>query len=209
MKIRFGELNNGDEFDFDGKTLIKLDGFNAVTKVARGKQNFMFFRHNLVTVKDNELETQALAASNEDENIPSFGDKKFSDLVDSICNGTETTYSEASHVPFKAPTQLKHTVLKFSMVRVSADKYSLVMQTDDRSPIQSDIQIDKSDLGQWKIELPPVEIGGMVFRGFALLQDSGHVSISRYREAIVTKRFTKDDWLTGCVVTVVFNNSAR
>jgi hypothetical protein len=59
MKKRFGGLNISDDFEFAGKTLTKLDEYNAVTKVARGKENFMFFKHNLVTVKDPELGHQS------------------------------------------------------------------------------------------------------------------------------------------------------
>lgn len=50
MKLRFGEINIGDDFKYAGNTLTKLDAYNAVTKVSRGKQNFMFFKHDIVHV---------------------------------------------------------------------------------------------------------------------------------------------------------------
>jgi hypothetical protein len=45
---RFGEIAIGDLFFYAKKKMKKLDAYNAVTVVERGKENFMFFKHNLV-----------------------------------------------------------------------------------------------------------------------------------------------------------------
>lgn len=51
MRKPFGQLSIGSEFEYAGKSFIKLDDFNARTTVSRGKEFFLFFKRDLVTIK--------------------------------------------------------------------------------------------------------------------------------------------------------------
>lgn len=216
MKKRFGELSVGADFEFAGKTLTKLDGYNAVTKVARGKQNFMFFKHNLVTVEDPELVqespfTGSLGQTNFIDPIikciynPDYDDQKFQDLVESISDIQPITAPTGQVFRLLETTYPATTVLRFNMVPITDRAYSLNMEADNQ-PAVSLIQMDKSDTNQWTVELPPTNVGGMVFRGLAVSQNDGYVSLSRYGEIIVQRMMSKENWVGGDTLTVVFNN---
>lgn len=53
LKIRFGDLKKDDVFWFAGKQMKKLEdnSLHAITITDRGKESFMFFKHNLVNVE--------------------------------------------------------------------------------------------------------------------------------------------------------------
>jgi hypothetical protein len=81
-KIRFGDLKKDDVFEFSGKKMKKLedDGFHAITLIDRGKESFMFFKHNLVNVEQ-IFSTEQDDKINWDSKLISFNGKLCNDMT--------------------------------------------------------------------------------------------------------------------------------
>lgn len=185
MKKRFGELNNGDDFEFAGKTLTKLDGFNAVTKVSRGKQNFLFFKHNLVTVED----------------PASSPETPFEDKATNDTNDDESLINESSEtISAEQPT----SYLNFNMTPLEGGAYSLNMQTD--SLFKSLLRTDDRGMGEWKATLPPINVNGVVVDGLSIGQNDGNAWLSKDGTIISQIPMMPKNWIGGDTLIVVFNN---
>lgn len=74
-KIRFGDLKKDDVFEFAGKQMKKLgdNSLHAITLTDRGKESFMFFKHNLVNVENKKPVEINISSSFEVETINYFG----------------------------------------------------------------------------------------------------------------------------------------
>lgn len=220
MKIRFGELNNGDEFEFAGKTLTKLDNFNAVTKVSRGKQNFMFFRHNLVTVNNPPPTTE----TNHTTDLGMFYCPYIPILKTTYVTANDSpTDTILDTKPWWVPAGLNRDVhsvktsvisetkrILLSMDPVPDEKYSnrvyqLSMQADNCPPVNL-LMMDKSDVGQWTIALLPFSIDGVVVDGMYIEQNDGYTSLTKNGVVLTQMRVSAQDWMNGNTVTIVFNN---
>lgn len=202
MKIRFGELNIGDEFEFAGKTLTKLDNFNAVTKVSRGKQNFMFFRHNLVTVN-------APPPATKTNHTTELGNSPTDMMTDTKPWWVPAGLKRDVHsVKTSVISETKRILL--SMDPVPDEKYSnrvyqLSMQADNCPPVNL-LMMDKSDVGQWTIALLPFSVDGVVVDGMYIEQNDGYTSLTKNGVVITQMKVSAQDWMNGNTVTIVFNN---
>lgn len=75
---RFGEISIGDFFFFSKKKMKKLDEYNAVTVVDRGKEHFLFLKRNLVEEEFVEVKKEVC-------------DSKISKFFDEFLNVVEET----------------------------------------------------------------------------------------------------------------------
>ncbi len=69
MKKRFGEIEMGELFFYAKKKMKKLDAYNAVTVVDKGKEHFMFFKHNLVEEFVEAKEEKTVVGKKVDPNL--------------------------------------------------------------------------------------------------------------------------------------------
>lgn len=179
MKIRFGEVKIGEDFEFAGKTLTKLDKFNAVTKVSRGKQTFLFFNRDIVSVN---------------YEIPNE--------KPSSCSNEPVTTSPLLLLDDRI-VELK--TLMLSILRDFYGRYTLSMKVNDQ-PMACILHMDEHDLEHWVVTLEPYMINNMVVRSLEIRQSGGVVSLYCHGSMVVQKPMPVQSWKNGDSLTVIFNN---
>lgn len=118
MRKPFGQLSIGDEFSFAGRTFAKLDDFNAQTTVKRGKENFIFFKRDLVKVTSISVacdETGNPVLGNDSTSFLKEMDKVMLDKYIPISDTAEDIYQKLMKITgaekiYRALTEIEITV---------------------------------------------------------------------------------------------------
>lgn len=153
MREPFGQLSVGSEFEYAGRTFIKMDDFNARTKVSRGKESFLFFKRDLVTTKQTTKISHTDDLSNKFH--PDLMNQFNQVMIDAYNDfAPKKIYRTLREIVIKTRCMNPQVPLESSVYRLSFDMNFSSFDKSNRVQMSVVHFVTYHELTDWKYQLP-------------------------------------------------------